>query len=322
MTITALSGPIVVYKDGGVLENTSANQNPDEGPSLFFGATGLLDPRLAYTFFPGMGEGPLGFSSAGVAIAAAPAAGWINATFQVADFTPGTATTTSIAATVSISSTTSLTLTATSVANITTNSSCTNPQTGAAVTGLWLIDDAPALLTFGQSKSVAVWDPAYPAIGRSVSITSTADVSSINFTVAGYDVYGNPITETLAGGTAATAAYTGKTFKWVASVASSTTSSNGISVGVGDIYGFPLYCSSVGYLNLVWDDVYASTNTTVTATFVAGSTVTTAGATDVRGTIDVSDIGASDGTKKMQLWMSVNPNNLATEAGLFGVTPA
>ena len=126
MTITDFSGPVVVFQDGGVLPNDPANQNPDQGPSLFLQATGLLDPRAPYTFYPGMGEGPIGFSSAGVALAAAPAVGWLNARFQVADWAPGTASTTSLDASSALT-TTSFTLTATSAGNITTGSSCVNP---------------------------------------------------------------------------------------------------------------------------------------------------------------------------------------------------
>lgn len=323
MTITDFSGPIVTFKDGGILTSTSAAQNPDEGPSLFFAATGLLDPRQAYTFFPGMANGPIGFSSAGVAISPAPALGWINATFQVADYIPGTVSTTSIANAASITASTTITLTATSATNITTNSSCVNPQTGATVTGLWLIDNVPNWIGFGQSKAIGIWDPANPAIGRAVSITSTASLAALSFTVKGYDAYGNPLTQTIAaGGTAGTAVYTGKTFKWVSSVTASATTTTPVSIGVSDIYGFPMYVSALGYLDLVWNNIFAATNTTVSGTFVAGSTLSTAGATDVRGTINITNIAASDGTKAMQLWISVNPNNLATATGLFGVTPA
>ena len=322
MTVTSFSGPVVTFQDGGIIANTPANQNPDQGPSLFFAATGLLDPRAPYTFFPGMADGPIGFNASGVAINPAPAIGFINANFQVADYTPGTASTTSFANGAAISSTTTVALITVSAGPVTVGSSTVNPQTGATVTGLWLIDNVPNWITFGQGKAVGVWDPANPAIGRAVSITSTGNVSGVNFTVSGYDAYGNPISQTLAGGTTSTSVFTGKSFKWVSSVVASTTNSNTVSVGVSDIYGFPLFASAVGYIDLVWNNVYASTNTTVNGTFVAGSTATTAGATDVRGTINPSNIAASNGTIKMQLWMSVAPANLSTATGLFGVTPA
>jgi hypothetical protein len=323
MTVTPFAGPIITFLDGGGLTSASANQNPDQGPSLFFAATGLLDPRPAYTFYPGMANSPVGFNASGVAINADTATGFINANFQLADYTPGTASTTCLANGASIAATTTVALTATSTGPITTGSSATNPVTGAVVTGLWLVDNIPNWITFGVGRAVSVWDPANPAIGRAVSITSTGNVSGLNFTVSGYDAYGNPISQTLAGGTTSTSVFTGKTFKWVTSVtASGTSASNTVSVGISDIYGFPLFCSSVGYLDLVWNSIYHMTNSTVTGSFVTGSTLTTSGATDVRGTINVSNIAVSNGVIKMQLWMSVAPANLSTTTGLFGVTPA
>lgn len=322
MTITDFSGPVVVFQDGGVLPNDPANQNPDQGPSLFLQATGLLDPRAPYTFYPGMGEGPVGFSSAGVALAAAPAVGWLNARFQVADWAPGTASTTSIDASSALT-TTSFTLTATSAGNITTGSSCVNPQTGATVTGLWLIDSKPATIAFGQSGAIAIWDPAHPAIGRAVSISNAGatSLSTYSFTVNGYDAYGNPISQTITGLTTTATIYTSKTYKWVSSVTASAATATTVSIGVADIYGFPMFSRAVAYTELYWNNT-AYTSFTASATFSAGTTLTTAGAGDVRGTVNLTGNTASNGTVKMQLWQSVAPADISTVTGLFGVTPA
>ena len=285
-------------------------------------ATGLLDPRPAYTFYPGAAEGPIGFSSAGVALAAAPALGWLNARFQVADYAPGTASTTSLDASSAIT-TTSFTLTATSAGNITTGSSCVNPQTGATVTGLWLIDSAPTYVTFGESGALAIWDPAYPAIGRAVSVsnTATSSLATYSFTINGYDAYGNPISQTITGLTTSSTIYTSKTYKWVSSVTATPATTSTVSIGVADIYGLPMYAGAVAYTDLYWNNT-ARTSFTATATFSAGTTLTTAGAGDVRGTINLTGNTASNGTVRMQLWQSVNPNNISTVTGLFGVTPA
>jgi hypothetical protein len=313
MSETAFSGPLVIFPDGGILPNSSVNQNPDQAPSLILQSVALLDPRAAYTYYPGATNN-IGNTK--------PALGWLNATFQVADYAPGTVSTTSLVSGASISATTSVALITTSAGNITVGDSTTNPQTGAVVTGLWRIDNKPNFISFGQSGAVGIWDPANPAIGRGVSITSTGDVSGLTFTVSGYDAYGNPISQTLTGGTTSTSVITGKTFKWVASVVASSTSSATVSVGVSDVYGFPMFASAVGYLDLYFNNASLSANTTASATFVAGTTLTTAGATDVRGTVNITNISASNGTRKMQLWQAVAPANISTATGLFGVTPA
>lgn len=312
MTETAISGPLIVFRDGGVLPNSSDAQNPVAAPSLVHLGFGLLDPRQPYTYYPGSTQN-IGNVK--------PAIGWINATFQVADYAPGTASTVSLSAAATISST-SLTLVSSNGNGVTTASSVTNPQTGSVVTGLWLIDNIPGNITFGQAAAFGVWDPTNPPIGRAVSITAgTGTLAAQTFTVSGYDSYGNPISSVVTGPTTSSTVYTGKTFKWISSVTCSTASSAvTVSVGVSDIYGLPMFCRAVAYLDMWWNNVPVWNNTTATATFVAGTASITAGATDVRGSINPSNIAVSNGTIKMQLWQSIEPADLVASK-LFGTTP-
>ena len=326
MSATGFTGPIVTYREDAYASLATppvgipANQNPDAGPSLFHMGTALLDPRPQYTYFAGDSQNPMGFTSAGVAINTAPVLGWLNAVFQVSDYAPGTASTNSIASAASITASTTVTLITASAGNITVGSSATNATTGASVTGLWLIDNVPNNITSG-SGTFGLWDPANPPIARVVSLTSGAgDLSGVNFTVKGYDAYGYPITQTLAGATTSSTVYTGKAFKWVSSVTASATASTAVSVGVADRYGLPFYSSAIGYIYAYWNNQLVATSTTAT-TFTAGVTATTAGATDVRGTINLGGMAAADGTKKLQMWQFIAPANLST-SGLFGVTPA
>ena len=328
MSVIAFSGPIITYQDGGIIANTPAGQNPDQGPSLFLQGTALLDPRLLYTYFPDDPNGLIGFTSAGVAINAAPAVGWLNAQYQTADYAPGSASTSILASGVGITATTTVTLTASSATtpyNVTTNSVCTASLTGQVYTGLWLIDQSPGFVYPGQAKSIAIWDVTNPPIGRAVSITtgSAGSLTGVTFSVSGYDAYGNPIVQQLPGATTSSTTYTSKTFKWIASVTASQTATTLVSVGVSDIYGLPFYASSAAYLDLYWNNTLHATSATVVNTFIAGSTATTVGAGDVRGTINLSGITASNGgTTKMQLWQSIAPANVTSSTGLFGVSPA
>jgi hypothetical protein len=315
MTITSLPGPLVVFQDGGVLENSSANQNPDQGPSLFAQATGLLDPRAAYTFYPGMANGPVGFTSAGVAISAAPAVGWLNATMIVSDYAPSAVATANIAALQNTVADTALTLVSVTGAGITVDDSILNAATGAAVTSLLRIDNTPGFVTFGGG-AVAVWDPANPPVGRAVSLTSAGNMSGANITVVGYDAYGYYQSETRAGPNANTV-NTAKTFKWIASVTSDTTDAvNTISVGTADIFGLPLRCDVAGNVCAFFNDTWLTSATFTAADTTSPATVSTG---DVRGTITQ---GTTDGTKRLHLMVTVSPNNISSLTGLFGVTPA
>ena len=324
MSVTALSGPVITFQDGGLLNSSSVAQNPDQGTSLFLQSVGLLDPRTNYTYLPGQANGLIGLDSSGVAVTSAPAFGWLNARFLVADYAPGTASTTSLAAAQSLATTLSLVTASTSA--VTVNSGpgvVTNAAGSTASTGSLLIDNKPGWVYPSQAKSIGIWDPANPPVGRAVTIYTNASASTINFTVTGYDAYGYPITQVLAASTTTGSVSTGKAFKWVTSVTLSTTSggvATSVSVGVSDKYGLPMFASAAGYVDL-WFNNAPSITTTSTA-FVAGSTATTTSSTDVRGTYNIATgLGTSDGGKILQIWQSVSVANIQSATGLFGVTP-
>jgi len=326
MTATAFTGPIVTCREDALSSintpvNIPQNQNPDSGPSLFHMATALLDPRVQYTYDIGQAQNPQGFSSAGVAIQGAPTVGWLSATFQVADYTPGTASTTSLAAiNTAITASTVVTLTTSSVQGVTTASTCTNAINGSLVTGLWQIDSTPAPYTFGTG-TYGVWDPANPPIGRCVAISSATgnNLSANTFTISGYDAYGYPITQVMAGPNAATT-YSTKAFKWVSGITvAATAATNTFSIGFSDTYGLPLFAQQVGYIRAFW----ANTNveTSAATTFTAGSTTISTTSSDVRGTIGIAGVTISNGARKLQMWQSVAPSNLTLASGLFGTFP-
>ena len=59
MANTAFSGPVIVY---GQNPTQPADYNPDiGGSSLFFAGTGILDPRIPFTFFPGESQSSLDY---------------------------------------------------------------------------------------------------------------------------------------------------------------------------------------------------------------------------------------------------------------------
>ena len=243
--------------------------------------------------------------------------GFFNVEVLGADFAPSTVSTTNIAASQAVSSTGGLTLVSATGSGITVGDSITNAVTGATVTGLLRIDNTPAILTFGQAQTLGVWDPSNPPVGRAVSLTSASNLSAINFTVAGYDAYGYPQTQTLAGPNANTVNTT-KTFKWIASVKPASTSGSSVSVGTADIYGLPLRSDRFFYASdSCWNNALI-----LTAAFTAADTTSpaTASTGDVRGTI--TPASSSDGTKRLQIYQSVAPANVSTVTGLFGVTPA
>lgn len=166
----------------------------------------------------------------------------------------------------------------------------------------------------GSGSAVIVFD-----VARAVSLTSTANLSGMNFTVRGFDEYGQPLTATRAGPNNNTVNTT-KTFKSVLSVTpSATDGANNVTVGSSDIFGLAYYCADAGYIMPKWAETLAQD----AGTFVAGVTTDPATATtgDVRGTYTPSS--ASNGTRRLVIWQhltatQVGPN--ATQAGAYGVT--
>lgn len=111
--------------------------------------------------------------------------------------------------------------------------------------------------------------------------TSTATTSSLA-TVVGYDQYGAKLTQTLATpvGTATTS--TKKAFGYISTITCASTTTAGVSVGVGSAFGLPFAASDFGYVIPSWNQIQATTS----AGFTPADTTSPATALtgDVRGT--------------------------------------
>jgi hypothetical protein len=187
-----------------------------------------------------------------------------------------------------------------------------NPTSGAAFT-----------LTAGTGVTTSVVNGQTRYIldcARTVTVTA-AGANTATYTIAGYDIYGQAMTETIAAPSTSTVS-SAKMFKSVVSVtnANATASTNGVTVGYGDIVGLP-------YRVTTGDYVYFNYNATVglLAAITVADTTSPATATtgDVRGKITLAS--AADGTKRLVAFIGLpalasGPN--ATRIGAFGVTQA
>ncbi len=304
MAKSASSGPLIVFGQETLapgFPKISGNRNPDAGPSLFAFGTAISDIRPQYAYNPGGADNQKAF-------------GWINSDVLALEAVPSAKATANIAALQAPNSGTPLTLVAASGAGITVGDSVVNAATGLTVTGLRRIDQFPSATAFGSNALVNIWDPT-TLLSRAVSLTSAANLSAITFTVAGFDIYGNPQTEAITGPNANTVNGK-KTWKWIQSVTPSATSGSTVSVGTADIFGFPLRVDKFFFAYIVWNNVLQLVSTFTAAD--ANTPTTTTG--DVRGTFTSPD--ASDGTKRLQVSITIPAASLATVAGTYGVTPA
>lgn len=321
MTITALSGPVVQFgtvttsSAGTGLLGADLEHNSQRGPMMTDLGDSMMDPRVAYAYQPGSGvtAQSVGFyNNAGVV-------DYKPITLNASAFVSATVVATGVVG--------AFPLNAASSAGGTFSTTIIAPETGRPTGTLLAIDSTAAVLAFGQDKTIAVWNPA-AGTGRNITLAPSSNLDGGSYVVVGRDMYGYKITEQIAGG--ATALAGKKAFKYISSITNATTpTSTGVSIGFGDIYGFPLAVpytglnAQVSVLASAFSSaviVALSSANTVLASTVAVQTSTTA---DVRGTY--ASTTASNGTVRVQMVVLPTAASIATVtstnvSGLFGLT--
>lgn len=325
MAITAITGPYVSAGITGISTNgltitQQQDYNPQRGPSLFDLGAGMADPRGAYMYQPG--DQPtrdvFGFVRGQGVVDFAPSSASSNA-FAISSNTAPVAAT-------------AFTLTPSS-AKGTYSTTIIAPENGQSVSVI-AIDSTAAFVNFGQDGAITYWNPA-AGTGRCISLTgSSFDGGTI--TIAGRDMYGYKMTESITASTSGNTVTSQKAFKYLAAtgaiVMSTTVASTGYSIGLSDTFGMPLRVDYSGPANLSIAMSTGPASGRITAavvptsgTFVFASTATTQTSTmpDVRGTW-ASSI-ASNGTNRLQIVVTPPVSQLSgvtalDMSGLFGAT--
>ncbi len=302
---TALSGPMIIYGDRNPQgQGAGGSMNPNKAPSLVWGGMGLFDPRGQYDRIR---YGALGFSG--------------TTDIPVIDAAPSTASAVNIAASQSPAAG-AITLVSTTGAGITVLAAALTVWPGGNVipVGALAIDGPPGLVTFGRAQLssgntvVSLYDPT-KSLARCVTLTSGGNDSGITLTVNGYDVYGYPMTQALAGGNAG-AVTTTKAFKFITSVTHTGSVAGTLTIGTADLFGLPIRVDTAGYLSVNYNGVWATTPTTFVGAVTTDPATTSTG--DVRGTVGVAS--STDGTRRLTVFITPSVANLSTNKGLFGVT--
>lgn len=311
MTITAYSGPIVSF--GLTLSSTSGDgitgqdyeHNEQRAPAFADLGDAMLDPRSAYNYKPGSGV-------------TVQSMGFFNNTGTV-DFVPITLNASAFvsASLVTTGVVGAFTLNAASSAGGTFSTTITAPETGKATGTLLAIDSTAAVLAFGPAGTLCVWNPA-AGTGRNITIKLSSNLDGGTFSVAGRDMYGYKVTETIA--TGSTNLVGKKAFKYISSITNaSTPTSTGISIGFGDVYGWPLAVPYTG-LNtqtIALGSAFGSTApisllSSVNVALASTAATQTSTTPDVRGTLTSSV--ASNGTVRLQMIV------LPTAAAIAAIT--
>lgn len=287
-----------------------AAQPPFAAPSIDCGGSGLQDSRWIW--------------NSGNSAASPQALGWYNpGDYPVIDVVPATATATSLAASQTPTAGVALTLVSSSGAGVVVSSSAlfALPSGNTIPAGTLFVDEVPAYHFFGLTSgtyefgNTGFYDPS-TMISRAVRIHSAGDDTGATWTVTGYDVYGYPLTATVAGASAGDAT-TLKCFKAVTSItASGTLSGSAVTAGLTDVIGLPLYAAQSSQIWGFWNNLII----TGAGTFVAGVTTSpsTAALGDVRGKYTPGS--ASDGSKRLTLFQRPSLGAMISSGINIGLT--
>jgi len=165
----------------------------------------------------------------------------------------------------------------------------------------------------GRGETVYQFD-----VPRAVSITAAAGATTRNYTVTGYDRYGQKMSELIPNVAASSTVNGKKAFYQVLSVAVDGATTNNVSAGSSDILGCPIRFTDFGYIiHVGWNNTLAdAAGTPVNADATAPATNTG----DVRGTY--TPPSATDGAKRLVMSLAVpaiaaGPN--ANRIGAYGL---
>lgn len=280
MGVTANSGPFVGF---GITQSSSGlvgEYNEERGPSLFDLGAGAMDPRPQFNYKPG---NPPGTQIKGFYVDG-----------PIVDCTPFTANASAIGGSAGSGAAVAGTpITLTPLASFgAIQTTIIAPESGQSVSVIAL-DSTAATLNFGQSGTVALWNPA-AVPGRTVTIINSSNTNSELYYVNGRDQYGFKMTELIGASTTSTGAGQGrKAFKYIQSVipaTNTTISATGVGVGFTDHFGFPLRTDWLANTQAIVSSAPAVPTLMVlsTANAVLASTVATATSTtpDARGTFN------------------------------------
>jgi hypothetical protein len=305
-----MKGPLVVYGQRPPLGTGAAgSENPYIAPSMFHGGAAYLDTRAGYN---NTKAGCVGFVGSDILVLdATPAA--LAANNIAASQSPG-------AGAITLVSTTGAGVTVTSAAQYMPASGVTIPA------GTLALDGPTGFIGYGRATNansgqyeISAYDPS-TLVSRAIRFVSGGNDSGITFTVTGWDIYGFPMTETITGANAGTA-NGAKAWKYISTITHTGTVAGTLTIGTQDVIGFPFQVLRFGRVAINYNNAGITANTGFTAAVTTSPATSTTG--DVRGTYALQS--ASDGTKTIQVFITIPPAALNTANGatsIYGVTQA
>lgn len=178
-----------------------------------------------------------------------------------------------------------------------------------------------------------LWNPLQ-AISRNIAVATITGATG-TFTVNGFDVHSQAMSETISVAAGTATVYGKKTFKYIASVVPNFTDATGTySIGIGDTFGFPIRADRWESVDVKFGGIVMINQTGFLAPDLTSPALATTG--DVRGVVQTSAKGAgtsiqtalaSNGVVRLfvaqtiPLWNDISGTPLNT-VPIFGQTQA
>lgn len=141
---------------------------------------------------------------------------------------------------------------------------------------------------------VGLFLDARQTIARGVQIVGLSGGTGGIFTVAGWDIYGVPMTEAITLAAGANTVYGKKAFKYIASVTPNfTDGSHNVTVGTNDVFGFAYRSGLYEDMLISWAGAQFVTSTAALTAPLSLNTASTTTTADVRGTIQTGSAGGA-----------------------------
>lgn len=306
MARTAFTAPahVVLQRSPGSY-GAGSSVSPDAAPSLCYGGGGLLDSRMQYNRYNSLGNGALG-----------NVVGWASdGIVTVLDFTAPAAATANIAALANAVSGTAMTLVSSSGAGVIVTSSAlmTYPFATVIPSGTLAMGSQMGYLSLGSRDITSFYDPT-KSWSCAVQITGVSGGAGGAFLVKGWDIYGQPMSETITATAGATSTNGKKAWKWIASVTPQFSDAHNYSVGTTLITGLNIAADAAGYVDIWLSGTGYTANPTIVVADATNPATTTTG--DVRGTTILT-------AARYILFVEVSTARLCTvpiSQGMFGIT--
>lgn len=170
-----------------------------------------------------------------------------------------------------------------------------------------------------QGNTISVLDICGAVYDRGIQVTGASGASAVSMTVTGYDQYFQKTTMTFTGPGSSATVFGTKALRYIQSISVAGGTTQNISVGTADIFGFPVAVFNWDQLvNIFFNQAGITSSTGFTAADTTAPSATTG---PVRGMYKLQS-SASNGTRLFTAYIHESNTNANNMNLAYGLVPA